>query len=127
MLTEKWQFPLALAYASTVAIVVVSLVPVQLRPHLFAISQFDHFGSYLATGIAFAFAFKRFSNLVAAIVFLAVLAGLLEIAQHWIPGRTPRVSDWVASSLGAFVGLAFVLSIRWTTTAVQRSVTNNGS
>jgi VanZ family protein len=120
MPTDKGQFSLALAYAGTLAIVILSLVPVQLRPHLFAISQFDHFGSYLATGMAFAVAFKRSRNLVTVIAFLAVLAGLLEIAQHWIPGRTPRVSDWMASSFGAFLGLALILSVRWTATAVQK-------
>lgn len=36
---------------------------------------------------------------------LVALAGVLEVGQLWVPGRTSQAIDFAASSMGAFVGL----------------------
>jgi VanZ family protein len=59
--------------------------------------------AYAGTAFFAAFAFDR---RVRALIGLIALAGVLEIGQLWMPGRTSQVIDFVASSCGAMVGMA---------------------
>jgi VanZ family protein len=43
-----------------------------------------------------------------------VLGGLLEIAQAFVPGRSPELGDAIANSAGALVGAFAGMLIRWT-------------
>jgi VanZ family protein len=45
------------------------------------------------------------------VLFLILLAAALELAQHWIPGRHSQLIDFVASSIGASLGIV-ALAIR---------------
>jgi hypothetical protein len=48
------------------------------------------------------------------VLFLALLAAALELAQHWIPGRHSPLIDFVASSVGAGLGIvALAIKDRW--------------
>lgn len=42
-----------------------------------------------------------------AFVALVIYAGLLELLQNFSPGRHPAVLDWLSSSTGALLGIAF--------------------
>ena len=42
---------------------------------------------------------------VSFVAALAVLAGVLEVGQIWVPGRTAQVIDFAASSVGALAGV----------------------
>ena len=44
---------------------------------------------------------------------LVALAALSELVQFWIPGRTPRISDFTADVVGAVVGVAVVWGGQW--------------
>jgi len=64
----------------------------------------------LAFAASLAFARTRPWGLAAALVGFAVLT---EVAQWWVPGRTPRVSDVGEDVLGVMVGLALGGCLRW--------------
>jgi VanZ family protein len=103
---------LLLSWLGLLGITILSLVPLKLRPHIFAVSQFEHVGAYFITGVALALAFRTRTALVAICISLSLLAAALEVAQLWIPGRNARLIDWVASSSGAWAGIAVVLAVR---------------
>ncbi len=46
----------------------------------------------------------RFAHLRQAIG-LAAFAGAIEIAQVWVPGRHPRISDFLVDAISAGVGV----------------------
>lgn len=52
----------------------------------------------------------RIALLLASLVALAALS---ELVQFWIPGRTPRISDFTADVVGAVVGVAVVWGGQW--------------
>lgn len=93
----------ALAIACTIAILYLSLVPGDLRPQSGASGHFEHFMAY--AGTAFFYALGTHMRQRIALVFaLALLSGLLEIAQLYIPNRTGEWPGFAASSLGALAG-----------------------
>jgi VanZ family protein len=111
---------LLLGWFGILAITILSLVPIELRPHVLAVSQFEHVGAYFATGVALALPFRTRKTLVLVCFSLSLLAALLEVAQLWIPGRDSRLIDWVAGSLGAWAGVAVVLAVFWAMGAARR-------
>jgi VanZ family protein len=68
----------------------------------------EHFGIFLATGIAFALGYctTYWLQFVPLIAFTAAI----EFAQLWIPGRHARLSDFIVNALGVSLGLGFDLA-----------------
>jgi VanZ family protein len=115
------RLPVLLAWFGAFAVIVLSLVPIELRPHVLESKQHEHFGAYFATGAVFAMAYTKEWARVAAAIFLSGLAGALEIAQQWVPGRDSSVLDWAASSIGACAGIGCMLVILWFGAAAGRN------
>ena len=64
----------------------------------------EHAIAYCGTAAIFAFAYQdaRRWRMIAAFV---ALAGVLEVGQLWVPGRTAQVAGFAASSIGAIMGV----------------------
>jgi VanZ family protein len=100
----------AVPWLLAVAIVVLSLGPLSVRPSTGAPHDLEHLLMFLATGVAFGFRYPH------RLWFLAIaqvtFVGAIEVAQNWVPGRHARMSDFLvdtaASCLG--VGLSYLLS-----------------
>ena len=71
-----------------------------------------HFGIYGVMGFLFAL-WRRESGgkargaVLSALVFVAFVGAVDEIHQHWIPGRSMDVIDWLADAAGGGIGAAF--------------------
>jgi VanZ family protein len=99
------------AWALAAAIVILSLVPPELRPVTPAPHAVEHFTIYFATGLAYALGYRR-SGVVA--VLLVIFAGVVELAQLLVAGRHARWSDFIIDALAMSLGvLAVALSRRW--------------
>src|SRR5262249_26475766 len=105
------------------AIGILSLVPGDARPGLgnHIPGQFNHFLAYLVTASALASGDRSRACALDSLLGLTVYAGLLEIAQLWIPGRTSRLSDFIASGLGALIGIGFIRLMRGRTADPSKS------
>jgi len=87
------------------AILVLSVLPGADRPHVFGSGNVEHLIAY--AGAAF-FASSLPGLRGWRIVLLLSAASLaFEGLQMFIPGRSPGLDNWLASSLGAVIGLAF--------------------
>ncbi|GJE03171.1 hypothetical protein [Methylobacterium isbiliense] len=94
------------------ALVWLSWIPKDWEVRTSLAGQIEHVLAYAGTAAILAVGLPRpsASRLFAALV---TLAGLLEIGQRWVPGRTAQVVDFAASSLGAGLGtLAGLLALR---------------
>jgi hypothetical protein len=100
------------AWLAVLAIIVLSVVPGSLRPHILGNGRAEHFVAYFITGGLFAIGYFRPMQQLASGVMLAICAGSLEFLQLWIPGRTANARDFAASTIGAWVGLLIIASIR---------------
>jgi VanZ family protein len=71
-----------------------------------------HFGIYGVMGFLCAL-WRRESGIPAreaaltALVFVALLGAVDEVHQHWIPGRSMEVIDWLADTAGGGMGALF--------------------
>jgi VanZ family protein len=92
-----------------VSIGFLSVVPGEVRPHVLASGQLEHFGAYGVAGFILGFGYFGRLPLLRLGVGLTVYASVLEVAQLFIPGRSSRLADFCASSLGAWTGIILVL------------------
>ncbi len=92
------------AWFLAIAIVVLSLVPRDLRPETELPHYLEHFLIFFATGIAFGVGYgRRNLGLLATLLFL--FAGLVEVMQLFQPGRHARISDFLIDTFALWVGL----------------------
>jgi VanZ family protein len=98
----------------TLTLVVLSLLPGSERPHTGLPGQIEYVIAYCATAFFLGLRYSTARARVGVVLFLALLAAALELAQHWIPGRHSQIIDFVASSAGAGLGIvAVVIKDRW--------------
>ena len=93
-------------FCGIVAIIIPSLVPGYERPHTGLSGHIEHFIAYGLTASALALGFRSLSFRFEMAGGLALLAGLMEVLQKFVPGRHSALSDAIASSFGGLAGLA---------------------
>ena len=73
--------------------------------------KIQHIGAYAVLAVLWMLALEGWRRVTAALSMI-LLGVLLEAAQHYAPGRTPDLSDAVATALGVLAGMAlgFVLT-----------------
>jgi VanZ family protein len=91
-----------LGWLLATTIVVLSLVPAELRPETGAPHDLEHFSIFFLTGIAFGFGYAR--RPIILLVELVIFAAAVEIAQHFVPGRHARLEDFMVDSVALCVG-----------------------
>ncbi|TGD96290.1 hypothetical protein [Methylobacterium nonmethylotrophicum] len=87
------------------ALVWLSWIPKAWEVRTGAVGQLEHLVAYAGTAGLLALGCPRVPAWRIGLG-LAILAGILEIGQVWVPGRTAQVIDVAASAGGAFLGLA---------------------
>lgn len=104
------------ALACVVALAVLSLVPGDLRPHVFHDGNLEHLVAYAGTAFLLTLGFGRRTAWM-NLSWLSAASAVFELLQIWIPGRTPSLDNWVASSTGAMIG---TLAAIWTARLLAR-------
>lgn len=105
-------------YAGYMAIVVLSLLPAQTRPHTGIGGEYEHWLAYALVGGAFAAGYPATRARLFAGLALTASAAILELLQTFIPGRMPELAGFLSSCLGAWFGIflgalaAFLLCTR---------------
>lgn len=95
-----------LGWVALLAIVVLSLVPGSERPHTGAPTFTEHIAAYIVAGTFLSIGYCSTSRRNISLWFLLLLlAGILETLQMLVPGRNPRVVDFLASGAGAAAGV----------------------
>jgi len=69
-------------------------------------SELEHFAAYAGAAFIAALGYQRRHLQIAAL--LVAYAGLLELAQLWVPGRHSQAVDFAFSVAGVMAGLAIV-------------------
>jgi hypothetical protein len=102
------------AWLAVLAIIVLSVVPGSMRPHIFGNDSAEHLAAYFIAGALFASGYPRPIQLLFSGVLLAICAGSLEFVQLWVPARTASTGEFAVSAIGVSVGLLIIASIRRT-------------
>ena len=85
------------AWGLAATIVVLSLVPSKLRPETGVPHIFEHCLIFVATGAAFGLGYEARRGALA--IQLVIFAGVVEIAQVFVPGRHARPSDFLVDAV----------------------------
>ena len=94
-----------LAFAlSVVTVIVLSLLPGALMPHFRLSDKICHFLAYCETAAAGWLAYRLAPGRKLVLPGLIALGGALELAQHFVPGRSTDIVDFTANSLGVLAG-----------------------
>jgi len=92
------------------AILLLSLLPAQEMARTGAPKGVEHFLAYCGTAALLSLGLSRREVLIRA-ALLCALSVLMEGLQAFSPGRSPKLSDVVASSLGGLAGAMLGLAI----------------
>ena len=68
----------------------------------------EHFLAHLLVAMIVAAAVRRPNLILWTLFSLVGYAGLLELGQYLVPGRSPALGDFAASALGATLGVSCV-------------------
>ena len=104
----------AFAWLAVLAILILSLVPGEVRPSVLPGIYTEHFVAYAVAGSLLASGYLNSRSMLIIGIILTICAGALETAQLWIPGRLSRPTDFAVSALGAWIGLGLIWLLRWT-------------
>jgi VanZ family protein len=91
------------AWILAAAVVLLSIVPPELRPQTGAPHNVEHLMAYAATGFAFGLGYGRRHDMLA--LLLVVLCGTVEVTQLFIPGRHARLGDFIVDAFAVSAGL----------------------
>lgn len=105
------RFWIVLSGAGYIAVVVLSLLPGEFRPSTGESHYYEHLVAYAMVGFCFALALQSASAAIMSAGGLSATAGMLELLQHLVPGRTPEVAGFAAGALGAWAGTSFAIGI----------------
>jgi len=105
-------FWVILAASGCVLIAILSLVPGYLRPHTGAPGGAEHFAAYMMVAGAFAMGLRSERSVLLMAAGLMLAAGLFEVLQIEIPGRSPGLTGFLSSSLGAWAGVVLAVLYR---------------
>jgi VanZ family protein len=97
-------YRLALGFC-LIAVVVLSLVPGEMRPHTGAPGEFEHFIAYMGTGLFIAARYRSLRARLALWASTAALSFVLEFVQNFVPGREPNIFHALSSSSGLTLGV----------------------
>ncbi|AWB23532.1 hypothetical protein DA075_23720 [Methylobacterium currus] len=74
------------------------------------VGQLEHLVAYAGTAGLLGLGFPRLPAWRLGLA-LTLLAGILEVGQIWVPGRTAQAIDFAASAGGALLGLAVARTV----------------
>ena len=101
------------ATLTALIIIVLSVMPGKMRPHLLGNDYCEHFIAYFVAGGLLAVGYPRPMQRLSSGVLLAIGAGTLELIQLWIPGRTSSVGGFVSAAAGAWIGVLIIVLVKW--------------
>jgi hypothetical protein len=108
-----------IAWLLTAAVTFATLGPPKYRPHSALGQDGEHALAFVLVGLAFGVAYPRHRLLTA--VLAVILIGVLELLQHWMPGRHARWEDFVVDALAACAGIAVAPVLDWAMQRMRRS------
>ncbi|UVK45116.1 hypothetical protein BPNPMPFG_000614 [Mesorhizobium sp. AR07] len=90
------------ALALLAIIVFATLSPIQMRPHI-APANVERALAYVLLGLAMALGFPN--RLYQTVIFVVVIAGVLELLQIIDPGRHARLIDALVKAFAGVIGI----------------------
>jgi len=95
-----------------IAILVLSWLPGESRPSTGLSNLIEHFCAYAITAWATMLAFAPPRTIRSVLLGMILLAAIAETGQNFVPGREPKVIDFLAGSMGATAAIGALVLLR---------------
>jgi VanZ family protein len=92
-----------LAWLALIAILAVTVGPIQLRPVTGEPVDLERFFAFFIVGALFALAYPK--RWLAVLVLVVGSAALFELLQRIAPGRHGEIADFFIKAAGGFIGV----------------------
>ncbi|WOC14694.1 VanZ family protein [Pseudochrobactrum sp. MP213Fo] len=92
-----------LAWLMLAALLVVTVSPIGLRPHIPGHVTTERFLALATIGLLFCLAYPK--RWLFVLIMLIAVAGLFELMQRLTPDRHGELSDFIVKSCGAITGV----------------------
>jgi VanZ family protein len=94
-------------------IVLLSVIPGRTQLRTPAPKEWEHFVAYfmVASTLVLGFGIRRPISATVILTLMITVSGVLELVQELVPGRTGRLADWGASSIGATLGTVVAIAL----------------
>jgi hypothetical protein len=97
---------IATGYLGFGLIAALTLVPAQFRLHTGAGGPAEHCIAYAFVGVAYGLGYRTLRPQMFSGLAFTIGAALLELLQNFTPDRNSEIIGFLASSIGAWIGLA---------------------
>lgn len=98
------------AWFCLLAILAVTLSPIQFRPSVANSANLERFLAFFVVGAVFSLAYPR--QWLTVIILTVGCAGFFELLQKLAPGRHGEFMDFVVKSVGALAGVVAAQAVR---------------
>jgi VanZ family protein len=98
------------AWLLAAAIIILSVVPPELRPETTLPHDLEHAGIFWMTGLAFGFAYDFSKRWLAT--YMTAFSAAVELVQLFVPGRHARLRDFIVDAAAICFGLIIAWSAR---------------
>ncbi|MFZ0545515.1 MAG: VanZ family protein [Candidatus Promineifilaceae bacterium] len=103
---DSWRQRQVLFVCYIIIVAVVTLFPADSSEiPIKHIDKVGHFIAYVGMAVLALTCFKSRSGQISAVVAAAIISGLLELAQTFVPGRIVSLTDGIANILGILIGI----------------------
>jgi VanZ family protein len=93
-------------WVCVIVLAILSLTPGDEMTRTGAPSVLEHFGAYAGAAFIATLGYQRRVGHFQIAALLISYAGLLELAQLWVPGRHSKAVDFAFSASGVIAGMA---------------------
>ena len=104
---QKWAR--AVGWFLLISIVIVSLVPADLRPETHMPHNLEHLVVFLAMGVALSLGYPE--SLISLVAGLVSFSISIELAQLFVPGRHARLTDLLVDVAAVTMGVVIGISL----------------
>jgi VanZ family protein len=100
-----------LGWIAVLALVILSLVPGDLRPHTGYPNLVEHFIAYFGAAFLLTIGVITPRRSIGIVLLLTICAVAMEIIQNFVPGRDPAVTDALSGTFGAIAGALLAVGV----------------
>src|SRR5258708_19110060 len=101
----RWVWLVALLVVITGSLLPADSTPMKALDLLGISDKVEHFSAYFGLALLALIGFERRGRALAIAASMVLLGGVLELLQHFSPGRTPDIYDAWANAAGAVMGM----------------------
>ena len=107
---------------STVIVLILTLAPVNGSMLGSGLDKVVHAGMFLMLGVSIFLSFEDKVSALQALIIAAFLGLIIEVVQHYIPGRNTSIIDGIANTAGLLIAMFIFMPERMSSSKLVKTI-----